>query len=403
MSITKRIMEEDDDRGFHADDSITVCTNCFDDIGIKKFISTNGPLDGECDYCKDESGSTCDFETAMEHIIGSIHLEWSHPEQDGMSYNTREGGWLGKVVDTWELFATINFEANNPNLTNLIYNSIIDDQWCQRDHRSLSDDQIYIYGWNSFAQFVLHEARYVFFKTVPSNYDVNQHDEMNPVAILESLSTMVKKLDLITSINVDQSFYRVRIVDQDISLTTADELGAPPTEYCKIANRMSPAGISMFYGSFSESTAIKETYDFDKSIEKKAVCGVFKPTKDLKVLDLTKIPKIPSLFEEEFHEARNAIIFLHDFLKDFTKPILRDDRIHIDYVPTQIVAEYFRHCFTTKNGEKLHGVIYPSSKDKGKSSIVLFANNSQCQDNNSGRRITDTQLLKMNKIYDIGL
>jgi hypothetical protein len=68
---------------------------------------------------------------------------------------------------------------------------------------------------------------------------------------------------------------------------------------------------------------------------------------------------------------------LLDFIKDFRKPIDRKDRAHIDYVPTQIVTEYFRHIFEYK-GHNVDGIIYPSSKGSGREAVVIFANNEQC-------------------------
>ncbi|WP_165741461.1 RES domain-containing protein, partial [Pseudoalteromonas sp. Z1A6] len=67
-----------------------------------------------------------------------------------------------------------------------------------------------------------------------------------------------------------------------------------------------------------------------------------------------------------------------DFIKDFTKPIERADRVHIDYVPTQIVTEYFRHILSKKESMKVDGVIYPSSKNKRHKAVVIFADNEQC-------------------------
>lgn len=67
-----------------------------------------------------------------------------------------------------------------------------------------------------------------------------------------------------------------------------------------------------------------------------------------------------------------------DFISDFTKPIERSDREHIDYVPTQIVTEYFRHIFKLNDKTNIDGVIYPSSKNQGKKAIVIFADSKQC-------------------------
>lgn len=99
-----------------------------------------------------------------------------------------------------------------------------------------------------------------FFKAKNSDYDKDQHDEMNPIDILDSLEYIIKDIELIRKIPCSTEIRRVRIVNPDIELSTAKELGSPPREFATMANRMSPAGISMFYGAFDIETAIKETY-----------------------------------------------------------------------------------------------------------------------------------------------
>jgi hypothetical protein len=98
----------------------------------------------------------------------------------------------------------------------------------------------------------------------------------------------------------------------------------------------------------------------------KAICGVFKPTRNLRVIDLSKNFDIPSLFDEHKRERRSDIKFLIDFISEFTKPIDRTDRAHVDYVPTQIVTEFIRYIFKTEDNVSVDGVIYPSSKNNGK-------------------------------------
>ena len=60
-----------------------------------------------------------------------------------------------------------------------------------------------------------------------------------------------------------------------------------------------------------------------------------------------------------------------DFISDFTKAIQRSGYEHIDYVPTQIVTEYFRHVFKIGDQINIDGIIYPSSKNEGKKAIVI--------------------------------
>lgn len=295
----------------------------------------------------------------------------------------------------------VGLEINSDKLQDEIMSSLMDDEWCERNPYSLSEDKTLFYGWRDFSKFVTTEARYVFLNATPSTYDEHQHDEMHPVQILEALSKITKELDLYSQIPKTTEIYRVRIVDSGITLSSAAELGTPPLEYAKVPNRMSPAGISMFYGAFDFNTAILETYDQSLSSRKNAVVGIFYPTRDLKILDLSKSQFVPSIFESKAHAVRPWIMFLIEFMQDFTKPISRDDRSHIEYVPTQVVTEYFRHIFRTDENVKLDGIIYPSSKSSGNTAMVLFASSEQCVEKASS--YSDEAILFLDSVKTVEL
>jgi hypothetical protein len=72
------------------------------------------------------------------------------------------------------------------------------------------------------------------------------------------------------------------------------------------------------------------------------------------------------------YDPHEALRFLHRLADDISRPIERDDRVHIEYVPTQVVIEFLR---TTKlpEGVKLDGIRYRSSRREGGMSLVLFA------------------------------
>jgi hypothetical protein len=96
------------------------------------------------------------------------------------------------------------------------------------------------------------------------------------------------------------------------------------------------------------------------------------------VLDLTRIPDIPSIFDATSNYQRPPLIFLHDFLADFTKKVVKDGREHIEYVPTQVITEYFRRVFRDGEGDELKGIIYPSPRTESGISWVLFFDNDDC-------------------------
>lgn len=379
MGIAKRMMQEDEDRGYYLSNNQLVCSNCIDEYGIKSFIEENAS-NSECSYCQENGSNTksCNIDLVVEYILNCVRSEWGDPNNEGLPYETREGGWQGSVCDTWDLLSNLGVDVREGEIFNHIVTSIQNEQWCKRNPYSLTTDRTLMYGWTDFCKFVINTSRYFFLNTRNNDYDVDQHDEMDPVKILDALGAIVKKLDLIQTIPVTTVLKRVRIVDMDTSLSSARDLGSPPRQFCKMANRMSPAGISMFYGAFDVDTAIKETYEEEKVVTKKAICGNFNSTRPLTVIDLSKNFHIPSIFDQHEREHRDYIKFLIDFITDFTKPIERADRAHIDYVPTQIVTEYFRHILPEKGNITIDGVIYPSSKNEGHQAIVIFADSKQC-------------------------
>lgn len=380
MGGVKQMMLEAQQMGFDIDNRINVCTECFGNEAIKEFIS-NHDAGSECSYCSWQENPSCSLEIVLKHIMSCIRMEWGNPQDEGLTYITDEGGWQGSVYDSCVLIDYIlDVEINSHELREDIMSSLMDDAWCKRDPYSFSDNERLLYGWRSFSKFVMFEARYVFLNATPSTYDKHQHDEIHPVKILESLADFTRELNLIELCGKEKAIFRARIVDDKCSLCSAKELGPPPATLATIPNRMSPVGIPMFYCAFDKLTAVKETYDPQKSTGKKAICGVFHPTRDLVLLNLSKPLNIPDLFDEKLNMKRPIIKFLIDFIADFSKPIARDDRSHIEYVPTQIVTEYFKHIFRGNKNEKLDGIIYPSSKEKGHSSVVIFADQLQCAD-----------------------
>ena len=390
MGQVKRMLEDAMDFGFSVDEDIFVCPECFEEEAIQDFIRNCGGKN-PCTYCGRAGEGTCTLEELLYHAFSCIMTEWGHPADEGLPYETREGGWQGEVIDTWDLLDLNGFVALNDALQEKINSSILDNAWCERDPYSLRKDQTLTIGWKEFSKFVMHEAMYVFLNATPKSYDEFQHDEMHPVKILDALASIVEEVGLISTIPTETKLYRVHIVDPTDSLTTAKRLGSPPCDHAKYPNRMSPAGISMFYGAFDIKTALLETYDPSKGSKKIAAYGVFSPLRPLRVLDLSKKLYVPSIFDSAKHSIRPLIRFLLDFLTDFSKPVQKDEYAHVEYVPTQVVTEYFRHIFRTENGEQVDGIIYTSSKPQAKSAIVLFADNNACVE--EGNELNSNALL----------
>jgi hypothetical protein len=105
MSITKRLLEEEQYRGYRLNKGKTVCLNCLDEYGIQRFIKTNHS-ENHCSYC-DQDGENviaCELDSLVKHILISINYEWGDPSNEGLPRDSSEGGWQeSPVYDTWEL------------------------------------------------------------------------------------------------------------------------------------------------------------------------------------------------------------------------------------------------------------------------------------------------------------
>jgi RES domain len=59
-------------------------------------------------------------------------------------------------------------------------------------------------------------------------------------------------------------------------------------------------------------------------------------------------------------------------VKSITAPVVHDGQEHIEYVPTQVLTEFFRQHVTALDGSALDGIVYPSARRRrGKSLVVL--------------------------------
>ena len=210
--------------------------------------------------------------------------------------------------------------------------------------------------------------------------DYDRQDGIPVYGMLDAIGQLVRRLGLTRSIEVGTTLFRVRVAEKTINLAGPNDLGPPSRDNAKQPNRMSPAGIVMFYGATDRETAIAETIEPERTVMegKNVWVARFAVLRELRVLDLTDLPPIPSIFDSQLRELKNGISFLHDFVDDLVEPIERDGREHIEYVPTQIVTEYFRHRFWSSDGKRLDGILYRSSKREHSTACVLFVNGQNC-------------------------
>ncbi|HMU46131.1 MAG TPA: HEPN-associated N-terminal domain-containing protein [Chitinophagaceae bacterium] len=359
------------DRGLAHPRDTKVCSHHIRDYAINRYIKTNGQRD-KCSYCN-KSRIVMELEDLAEFMSESISLFYSDAA-NWMFYQSSEGGYLGASTFSMDeiLFEEFELDIDTYQLQDDLGSAF--DQgivWCERDPYELREDQGLTYEWDNFKETVKHSSRFLFKKPVKKIWD---HYAKGPFDILEDVSRRINDLNLFYTVKAGTSIYRSRQHTKTESVGLLKDIVSPPTENAIQSNRMSPAGISMFYGAFDKETAERETIDDKSRIKGKdqLSTGLLQNKNELVLIDLCNIPDVPSIFDSERNQFYYTTRFLKQFVVDLSKDIERDDREHIEYVPTQIVTEYLRYAFEPKSKRQVDGIIYPSSKNKGGKTCVLF-------------------------------
>jgi len=350
-----------------------VCADCIDDDKIKQFIERCAE-EHFCDFCGHENDIK-DIAAPLDEVVEFMHRSIAREYQravEALGYETAEGGYQGIYWDSEELLTgVIGLSLPNDDdgqLLDIIVDCLGCEPWCERNPYSLSEDEKLAYSWEHFCELIKHERRYFFLKQAQQHApDLSEH--LSPGELLQLIGDTVIEHGLVQTLPQGTLIHRARRQKPGEALESSFDLGPPLPEAAIRSNRMSPAGIVMFYGSSEPETAIAEIDD-DPTLG--IVVGTFKTTKDLRVLDLTNLPERISFFQPESSCDRYALNFLHKFVRSLAEKVEPGDREHIEYVPTQVVTEWFRSVFQHGDSQ-IDGIYYPSAPRKGGRSIVLFA------------------------------
>lgn len=366
MGLAKQRALEYFGHGLKTPKEAFVCPDHINDYAIKNYIKKEGQTH-VCSYCGKKRKYVLELEFLLKFISAGLHYFYSHAG-DEMYASNEEGGYYGsRTFDSEELINDeVGLMIENYDLQVDITNAFDDSiTWCLRDPYGDREHEYLYYSWQHFKEIVKHQTRFYF----SSSKDAHE--------ILNHVGRRVDKLNLFRVLEKGSALYRGRQHLNSEKITEAKQMASPPKALAIHSNRMSPAGISMFYCSFDENISRLETIDPVDKIRTRITTAKFKNQEDLYLLDLTNIPALPSIFDPDRREDFSSIIFLNQFVSDLSKEIKRDGKEHIEYIPTQVVTEYFKYAFEEYTKISVEGIIYPSSKNPEKSACVLFLNHSE--------------------------
>ncbi|WP_433355883.1 HEPN-associated N-terminal domain-containing protein [Microtetraspora malaysiensis] len=359
--------------------SKSVCTQCVDDEALKAVLAADEDTEVVCDFCSNSPAAP--FDTLMEAFVNGLRTEYGTADNEGVYWDGREGGYQwNRIVDSHDLVEQFGSDVlTGDGLLQAVQGTMHDAAWVEVDFVALREDEALALSWEQFCTTVKHHMRYVIWL---SDADDEQQwfepGEIPPSRILQTIGWLIDRLGLVRTLPAGYQLYRARTHGSDKVPTGATELGTAPVEYAKQANRMSPAGIPMFYGAETEATAIREVAV--RSQDTHVTVGAFAASAAWTVVDFTQLPAIPSMFDPEWGRMRRSLIFLHDFREQLSKPA-RSTYEQIDYVPTQIVTEYLLRILGS--GRSINGLLYVSALT-GQTCAVLDVPADGCVEQNRG-------------------
>lgn len=201
----------------------------------------------------------------------------------------------------------------------------------------------FLFSWDSFAETVKHRSRFVYIGA-----EERKGRENEPPArvsqFLEGLDAYVRD-DMLTEFKPGDRLYRARMVEEGFGFIDqarkdpAKHLGPAPAGKAS-AGRLNPEGVGLFYGATTPELAVKETALH--SLFDDAVVGGFRVRRPLSILDFTKRPNLPSIFDEGRRGQYLYAKFADDFVERLTRSVRLTGEERVEYVVTQVISEYFR-------------------------------------------------------------
>lgn len=305
------------------------CANCFGDRQLRRVIEAKHTHQGDCGYCHSVDVA----------LIDPLELQDLFLSLLGIYTRAADGKQLVRWFrDDWTMFSHENMDDAH---AKELLGEILDDgnlvRHLFKPVEGGSSPSLDL--WDDFREELLKENRF---------FQENKPDLSRLRELFNSL--IADEADLCGK------FFRARICEADV-VFPASEMWAPPASRSR-HGRANPAGIPYLYLASDLRTVVAEVRPQQGQCI--SVARFELPTKS-RVLDLRNPKKTisPFLFadEQEIARLRGDISFLERLGDELSRPVLKGSA-HVDYLPSQYLCEYAKHC-------GFDGVFYGSSASEG--------------------------------------
>lgn len=364
-----------------------VCPNCVFDEGLRGWIVLEGAQYSTCSFCG-KASHTASAEELFTYMLTVIERDWSpasESDQIPFSHEFRDDpAFRPTEYGTAELLGLLDNPLGDDRLHHMFCDAlpeawIHDDNWVGTARQNLE------WSWERFAEQLKTRTRFLVLREPATSAAPSA--ETPPHKMLDHLAHVIEQTDLIRELAAGTLLFRGRKHRPGESFTPTADLGAPHPRYAE-AQRMSPPGISFFYGSTDAETCLAELRGLQGEL---AIVGRWSSNRPLIILDLVELPETPSIFDLVYGDIRDLVLFTRWFVGQITKPVLAHDRPQVDYIPSQVVAEYIRFAMTRDDGTPIDGIRFPSvAHDRGVN-FALFDGPELHEIHNPSLTLLDTQ------------
>ncbi|USD22565.1 RES family NAD+ phosphorylase [Microbulbifer variabilis] len=322
---------------------------------LKAYIQKKGSLK-QCRYCKLENKSVSikEFSDYLVKFIKKILVPTSDLSILEQSMIFECGSAEPRVFDLCDFFQTYDdfateefvedFTNKLPEETDSNGNTIL----YAVDDGSLDELNDMEFRWNSFVEKLQRKERFFNSEALTFLDDLFK----------DFLESDDAQKAIITSISIETSIFRARrCVNKseikEIQKEPHTQLGPPPHN-CTSDQRMTPIGISAFYGALDRNTCISEIRPL---VGDAVITGEFRPLREFKLLDLNKLTQYSSeldIFSEGYLCRAHAAAFFEQLVFNMSRPARYGAKM--PYLSTQVIFEYF----SLRMGQLIRGVIYNS-------------------------------------------
>ncbi len=335
--------------------SNAVCMNHIDDKHLRRYLGTRMAL-SHCSFCPKLSLQgepvAVDLDFLMRRVLSAVQEQ----------YERTAGSARG--ISTAVAIEEVCRGAVEPQVARALGERTKPASW---QLRKIPRRHAIHALWADFRQQVSHQRRFTLLA------GANRNGAPSPVAMLDEVSAVVDRGGLVRTLPAGYRVWRGRMRrDASAPDYVAASIGSTPSARAT-SNRMSPAGVSMFYGSANVATVLAEISAHDP--RPYAAVAAFELIRPVTVVDLAVTPAMPSLFDPDRMSLNALVEFIRSFSEDLSRPVARDGREHLAYAPTQVLTEYFR-CLSPLS---VDGITFRSTHNGG-INYVLFTGPEGCVD-----------------------